>query len=216
MAEAAAVGIRLHEQFDTIEQQRRASRLGMWIWLVTELLLFSGLFATALTLHVLHPKAVTDAAKHLKFWIGAANTVILIVSSLTMSGAIACARLGYQRLMVRCMLGTAALGVLFILLKAYEYYRDWAEYDMPFLARPYEDADDPATRLFVDLYYVTTGLHAVHLTTGVAILLWVTARASKPDFLKRHENWIEVFGLYWHFIDLIWIIVFCVLYVLAR
>lgn len=211
-----AVGVSLHEQFVDVGQQRRAAKMGIWIWLATEFLLFSGLFVTALALHALHPKAVSDATKHLKFWIGATNTAILICSSLTMSGAIVMSRLGHQRWMVRSMLSTAALGTLFLMLKAYEYYRDYAEFDMPFLHRPYEDADDPATRLFVDLYYVATGLHGLHLTTGVSILLWITTRARRPEFLKRHQNWIEVFGLYWHFIDLIWIIVFLTLYVLAR
>ena len=212
----ARIGIALHEQFANVEQQKHAAKLGIWIWLATELLLFAGLFATALVLHVLHPRAVTQAVDHLKFWIGAANTAILICSSLTMSVAIATSRLGHQRWMVRSMLATAGLGTLFLLLKAYEYYRDWAEHDMPFLAGPYEVAKDPATTLFVDLYYVTTALHGLHLTTGVSILLWVTARARRPHFLQRHQNWIEVFGLYWHFIDLIWIVVFLMLYVLAR
>ena len=212
----SAVGVRLHEQFANVGQQKAAAKLGIWIWLATELLLFAGLFATALVLHVLHPRAVTEAADHLLFWIGAANTAILICSSLTMSGAIAMSRLGHQRWMIRCMLATAALGTLFLLLKAYEYYRDYAEHDMPFLGGLYEDAKDPASALFVDLYYVTTGLHGLHLTTGVSILLWVTARARRPHFLQLHQNWIEVFGLYWHFIDLIWIIVFLTLYVLAR
>ncbi len=212
----AAVGIALHEHFANVGQQRQAAKLGMWIWLLTELLLFSGLFATAFALHVLHPGAVTEAAKHLKFWIGATNTLVLIVSSLTMSGAIACSRLDLQRWMVRCMLATAALGSLFLVLKGYEYYRDYVEHMTPFLQRPYALSQSPASQLFVDLYFVTTGLHGLHLTTGVSILLWVTSRARQPNFLQRHQNWIEVFGLYWHFIDLIWIIVFLALYVLAR
>ena len=216
MAEAVATGVALHEQFVNAAQQKRAAKLGIWIWLVTELMLFSALFATALVLHVLHPHAVTEAADHLKLWIGAVNTAILISSSLTMSAAIAMSRLGHQRWMVRSMLVTAGLGVLFLMLKGYEYYRDYAEHDTPFLHRAYEDAKDPSSALFVDLYYCITALHGLHLTTGVSILLWVTMRARKPHFLQRHQNWIEVFGLYWHFIDLIWIIAFLTLYVLAR
>jgi cytochrome c oxidase subunit 3 len=210
------VGIEVLEQFTNAEQQRHAAQLGMWSWLLTELLLFAGLFAIALVLHVTHPDAVRDAVLHLKFWIGATNTAVLICSSLTMSGAIMLSRMGWQRWMVRCMLATAALGTLFLALKSYEYYVDYAEFMMPFLHRPYALQGDPASRLFIDVYFVTTGLHAVHLTTGVGIMLWMARDASRPGFLQRHQNRIEIYGLYWHFIDLIWILVFPILYVVGR
>ncbi len=209
-------GIDVLEQFDNAEQQRHAAELGMWAWLVTELLLFGGLFVSALVLHYLHPDDVRAAASHLKLWIGATNTAVLICSSFTMSGAIVMSRLGGQRWMVRCMLATAALGTLFLVLKSYEYYTDYAEHMMPFLARPFVLADKPAAHLFVDLYYVTTSLHAFHLITGISILLGLAWQASQPGFLQRHQNRIEVYGLYWHFIDLIWILVFPVLYVVGR
>ena len=212
----AAVGIEVTEQFSTANQQRRAATLGMWAWLLTELLLFSGLFVSALILRLLHPESVTAAARHLKFWIGAANTAILICSSLTMSGAIELSKLGWQRGMVRCMVATASLGSAFLALKGYEYYRDWAEHMTPFLTRPYALAHDPASELFTDLYFITTALHGLHLTTGVAILLGLAWQASRPGYLHRHQNRIQVYGLYWHFIDLIWIIVFPTLYVLNR
>ena len=211
------VGLEREEHFTTDGQQLHAAKFGLWCWLLTELLLFAGLFLTALIVRILHPEAVTAAATHLKFWIGASNTALLIVSSFTMSAAIELSRLGWQRGMVRAMLATASLGVLFLLLKSFEYYKDWDEHMMPFLSdRRYALARDPATALFVNLYYVTTGLHAVHLLTGVSILLGLTWMASRPGFLAHHQNRIEVFGLYWHFIDLIWIVVFPVLYVLNR
>ena len=210
------VGVSVLEHFANADQQREAARLGLWTWLLTELLLFSGLFLVATVLHVQHPASVTRAVQHLKFWIGALNSLVLICSSFTMSGAIVLSRLGMQRWMVRCMLATAALGGLFLVFKSYEYYQDYLEHVTPFLNRPYAMADDPASQLFIDLYYVTTLLHAFHLVTGIGILLWMTWEASKPGFLHRHQNRIEIFGLYWHFIDLIWIIVFPTLYVLGR
>ena len=211
-----AVGIAVAEQFHDARQQRHAAQLGMWAWLVTELLLFAGLFAVALILHVMHPASVQAAVNHLKFWIGATNTAVLICSSFTMSGAIMMSRLGWQRGMVRCMLATAALGSLFLVLKGYEWYQDYVEFMTPFLDRPYALEGDPASRLFTNLYFVTTALHGLHLTTGVGIMLWMANQASKPGFLARHQNRIDVYGLYWHFIDLIWIIVFPVLYVVGR
>ncbi len=209
-------GIETKEQFSNPAQQRRAGELGMWAWLLTELLLFGGLFLIALVLRYQYPASVQAAARHLKFWIGATNTAILICSSLTMSGAIMFSRLGGQRWMVRCMLVTAALGSLFLLLKGYEWYADWEEHMTPFLAGLYALAGDPQSKLFVNLYFVTTALHGLHLTTGVALLLGLTWMASRPGFLTRHQNRIEVYGLYWHFIDLIWIVVFPVLYVVGR
>jgi cytochrome c oxidase subunit III len=214
---ADGVGVARAHHFESVAQQRQAATLGIWAWLITELLLFSALFLVALITRIQHPEATVAAAKHLKFWIGATNTVVLICSSLTMSMAIAFSRMGWQRAMVRAMLATAALGGLFLVLKGYEYYADWAEHMMPFLSnRPFALAETPAARLFVNLYYVATLLHALHLFTGIALLLGMTWMAARAGFLSRHQNWIEVYGLYWHFIDLVWILAFPILYVVNR
>lgn len=210
-------GIEVVEHFYNPEQQRHAANLGMWIWLATELLLFSGLFLVAIIVRVLYPAAVTAVALHLKFWIGATNTAVLICSSLSMSGAIELSRLGWRRPMRACMYVTATLGVLFLMLKGYEYYRDYAEHMVPFFGwRPYELSGDRASQLFVNDYFIITALHALHLTTGISVLLGLAWFARKAEFLRKHQNWVEVFGLYWHFIDLIWISVFPILYLLNR
>jgi len=211
------VGIKVEEQFESADQQRETAKLGMWAFLATELLLFSGLFLTALVTRVLHPDSVTAAALHLKFWIGATNTAILICSSLTMSVAIELSRMGRQRWMVRFMVLTAMIGIIFMMLKGYEYLEDYREHVMPFLPNyRYELAGDPASRLFIDLYFITTGLHALHLTVGICLMLVMAALASREGFLENHFNRIEIVGLYWHFIDLIWMIVFPTLYLLNR
>lgn len=211
------VGIKLEVHFETAEQQRETAKLGMWTFLLTELLLFSGLFLSALIIRVMHPDSVTEVALHLKYWIGATNTAILIFSSFTMSIAIELSRMGRQKWMVRFMLLTAALGVIFLLLKGFEYYKDYEEHMMPFLPNwRYELVGDPASRLFTDLYFITTGLHALHLTIGICLMLVMSWLASRPSFLEHHFNRIEITGLYWHFIDLIWIIAFSVLYVVGR
>lgn len=214
---SSSVGIEVEEHFANAEQQRETAKLGMWTFLLTELLLFSGLFVTALVIRVLHPHSVTAVALHLKYWIGATNTAVLILSSFTMSIAIELSRLGRQRLMVRFMLLTAFIGVVFMCLKGYEYYRDYVEHMTPFLPyRPYALAGDPASRLFTNLYFITTGLHAIHLTIGICIMLVMSWFASQEGFLHKHQNRIEITGLYWHFIDLIWMIVFPTLYLLNR
>lgn len=213
---SSAVGIETEQHFASAEQQRAAALLGMWIFLLTELLLFSGMFVSALVLRIMHPHAVTAAALHLKFWIGALNTAVLIVSSLTMTVAIEASRLGLARIVVRFMRITAAVGVVFLMLKGFEYYRDWAEHMMPFIRPDYALAGDPASRLFLDLYYIITILHAIHLSIGIGLMLVLSSMASKAGFLQRHQNRIEISGLYWHFIDLIWMIVFPTLYLLNR
>ena len=211
------VDIALEEQFTTKAQQRHAAKFGMWCWLITELLLFAGLLLIATVLRVTDPASVTAAARHLKFWIGATNTAVLICSSLTMSGAITASRQGLQSLMVRCMLATAALGALFVALKGYEYYRDYQEHMVPFLSwRRYALPHDHASQLFINDYFAATGLHGLHLITGISILLVLTRQASRAGYLSLHQNRIEIFGLYWHFIDLVWIIVFPTLYVVNR
>ena len=218
MAEYASnVGVAVLEQFHSAEQQRHVTTLGIWAFLATELLLFSGMFLVALVLRVLHPASVTAVALHLKYWIGATNTAVLIVSSFTMSLAIEASQAGLKRSMIRFLMITASLGTLFLVLKGYEYYRDWAEHMMPFLPwRRYELAGDPASRLFTDLYYFITGLHGLHLTVGISLVLGMAALARRHGFLMLHQNRIEVLGLYWHFIDIIWIIVFPTLYLLNR
>ncbi|MGI3902655.1 MAG: cytochrome c oxidase subunit 3 [Janthinobacterium lividum] len=215
-ARAEGVGVAVLEQFATADQQRHAGQLGMWAWLVTELLLFAGLFLVAVILRIQYPASVHAAVSHFKFWIGASNTAVLIVSSLTMSGAIEASRLGLQRLTVVCMTATAALGTVFLLLKGYEWYADIVEHMAPWLDQPYELASDKQSTLFTNLYWVTTGLHGLHLLTGVSILMVLALQARADGYLTRHQNRVEVFGLYWHFIDLIWIIVFPVLYVIGR
>ncbi len=213
---AETPGVELEEQFTTVEQQRRTGTLGMWMWLVTELLLFAGLFLTAAVLRIMYPDSVQAASQHLKMWIGAANTVLLITSSLTMTAGIELSKMGRNRDTALALLATAGLGATFMLLKSYEYYSDYAEHMMPFLDRPYALAGDNASQLFVSLYYVTTLLHAAHLTIGIATVTTMAWLVHQAGYLTKHQNRVEATGLYWHFIDLIWIIAYPTLYLVNR
>lgn len=213
---SSAVGIKVEEQFHSAEQQRETAKLGMWTFLATELLLFSGMFLSALVIRVMHPESVTAVALHLKYWIGATNTAVLILSSFTMSIAIEVSRLGWRRATVVFLLITASIGVVFLMLKGYEYYRDYVEHMTPFLNRRFELVGDPPARLFTNLYFIITGLHAIHLTIGIGLMLVTSWMARRESFLTEHQNRIEISGLYWHFIDLIWMIVFPTLYLLNR
>ncbi len=211
------IGIEVDEQFSTAAQQKEVAELGMWVFLLTELLLFSTLFVSALIIRVLHPASAGAAAMHFKMAIGAINTAVLITSSFTMTAAIELSRMGRKNWMRHALHATALLGVVFLILKMFEYYEDYDEHMMPFLPwRPYELVDDPPARLFVDLYYIITSLHAVHLTIGITVVLVTARMARAPNYLKRRSNRIAILGLYWHFIDLIWVVVYPTLYVLNR
>ncbi len=213
---AETPGVELEEQFTTVEQQRRTGTLGMWMWLVTELLLFAGLFLTAAVLRIMYPDSVQAASQHLKMWIGAVNTVLLITSSLTMTAGIELSKMGRNRDTALALLITGGLGAAFMLLKSYEYYSDYTEHMMPFLDRPYALAGDNASQLFVSLYYVATLLHAAHLTIGIATVTTMAWLVHQAGYLTKHQNRVEATGLYWHFIDLIWIIAYPTLYLVNR
>ncbi len=213
---SSAIGVQVEEQFASEKHQRETAKFGIWLFLSTELLIFSGMFVCALVLRVMYPHSVANTAKHLQYWIGATNTGVLILSSFTMSVAIEASRLGERRTVLNSMLATASLGSVFVCLKAYEYYLDWTGKMMPFFGGKYALQDDAPSRLFLDLYYLITGVHAIHLSIGIGLMLYMANAARQPDFLAKHQNRVEISGLYWHFIDLIWIIVFPTLYLLNK
>lgn len=215
MTAEAGAGPEALEHFGSFERQRGAALLGMWVFLANELLLFGGLFMTALILRLLYPEAVMEAATHLKWWLGGINSVVLITSSLTMSFAIEAARELRQQETRNALLGTAALGFLFLGIKTIEYWLEYEEGLMPFLDIPYA-LPDPATRLYINLYFIATGLHGAHLLIGIGILLVMWLRVRRPDFLRLKPTHIEVCGLYWHFVDLIWMFLFATLYLVNR
>ena len=203
------------EPYHRPEQQLRAGRMGMYLFLASEIMLFGGIFAAILVFRLEHPEAVKAAAGHLKLWLGAANTAILLTSSLFMALAVHAAREGAARRAAGWLLATAALGAAFLAVKGYEYWAEYAEGLMPH-AQGAKTFADRSEWLFLNLYYVATGLHAFHLASGIAVVLglaWMVARGRSP--LPRRAVTVEMTGLYWHLIDVIWIFLYPVLY-LAR
>jgi cytochrome c oxidase subunit 3 len=213
MSEAHAEAPFNHEL--TPEERRAQALLGMWLFLSTEILLFGGIFMSTLVYSTMHPAGAHDAASHMKLWIGGINSVVLIVSSLLVSLAISAAYAGEKQLVVRFLAATAACGVLFIILKGYEYYLEYDEHLMPFLASRSFALPDPASALYFNIYFAATGLHALHLSIGVTLMLIIaghTARGrGKLDALP-----VEIGGLYWHLIDLVWILLYPTLYLANR
>jgi cytochrome c oxidase subunit III len=204
------------EQFSDATQQHRAARLGMWIFLATELLLFGGIFLQVAVQTMRNPDSVGEAARHLEWYMGAINSVVLLTSSLAMSAAVEAVRAGRDKLARAALLITPLLGLLFIAIKGAEYLGDYHDHLMPFLASQRGAYPDPAGAAWLNLYYAATGLHAIHLSVGICLLLGVRILASRSGWLAQRRVTVEIVGLYWQFVDFIWMLVFPLLYLMNR
>jgi cytochrome c oxidase subunit 3 len=215
-------GARVAHQFDDVEQQRAADSLGMWAFLATEILFFGALFTAYFSYRTDYSADFEAASARLNILIGAINTVVLLTSSLTMALGVFAAHTGRQRMLVWCLVGTALLGTLFMVFKAVEYYTDYRENLVPVLAFKDEEwtrlnpAINPQrVQLFLMFYYILTGLHALHLTIGIGIMVVFIYLASHGRFGPAHYSPVEVAGLYWHFIDIVWIFLLPLLYLIG-
>ncbi|KGM34417.1 cytochrome c oxidase polypeptide III [Inquilinus limosus MP06] len=199
----------LREPFTDPARQAAADRMGMFVFLATEVMLFGGILAVALTDRIRHPEAVIAASSRLDLWLGAINTVVLLTSSLAMAIAAVAARQDRRRATLAAVLVTAALGLAFLGLKSLEYAQDYAKGLLPALAPP-ATPTDPAQALFLNLYLVATALHAVHLTIGIGLVLWLAIRIARRRPAQAMAA--ELTGLYWHFVDIVWVFLYPVLY----
>jgi cytochrome c oxidase subunit 3 len=206
----------LAHQFEDLEQQREAATLGMWVFLVTEVLFFGVLFATYSVYRSWYPGAFTAASHELLIWPGTINTAVLITSSLTMALAVHAAQTGNRRLLMMFLVATMVLGVAFLGIKGYEYYTSFHEHHVPGPDFQFEAEDARPAQIFFSLYFLMTGLHAVHMIIGLgimAVMLWLAWRGT---ITAEYYNPIEISGLYWHFVDIVWIFLFPLLYLIGR
>jgi cytochrome c oxidase subunit 3 len=202
-------------QFDSVEQQRGAATLGMWVFLISEIMLFGGLFTGYAFLRTTYPAAFAAASGHNNLIIGTVNTVVLIVSSLTMALAVERARTG-ARSAVAALLGvTAGLGGVFLVLKGVEYAEHWHDRLVPGLAFAWPGPDARPVELFFWLYFVMTGLHALHLLVGIGLVGVLLALAARGRFSPTYHTPVEIGGLYWHLIDVVWVFLFPLLYLVG-
>lgn len=202
----------VQEQFTRLFRQREADRLGMLIFLATEIMLFGGIFASALAVRLLHPAEYVAASKEMHVGIGTANTAVLLTSSLLVAIAVEATRAGRARLVAWLLAAAVALGVMFLALKGTEYYLEYTEGVIPRLSDgklhggPHE--------LFMNLYFAGTGLHAVHVTAGLFLLsslIWPFGHVRRDPGATAIGN----AALYWHLVDIVWIFLYPTLY-LAR
>lgn len=206
----------LAHHFDDMEQQKEAGTLGMWAFLITEIMFFGGLFLAYILYRSKYPEAFSSASGHLNWRLGAANTVVLIVSSLTMAMAVYYSQTGNKKLLITMLILTMALGATFLVVKAFEYYSKWTDHLIPGLDFQWNLAGDPQkVQMFYFIYFAMTGVHALHMVVGLGIMAVILRMAMKDRFSPAYHSPVEISGLYWHFVDIVWIFLFPLLYLLG-
>ncbi len=206
----------LQHHFDNMEQQAEASTLGMWVFLCTEILFFGGLFMAYLVYRHASPEGFQEASFELnRFW-GTTNTLVLICSSLTMALAVRAAQTSQSRkTQVGWLLGTMVFGVAFLGIKAVEYYDKFTHHHVPGPHFHWDGAYPKPAEQFYSLYFAMTGLHALHMIIGLGIMAVIAVMAWRGIFDEEYYTPVEVAGLYWHFVDIVWIFLFPLLYLIG-
>ncbi len=210
-------------QFDDVEQQHESSIIGMWLFLATEVMFFGGLIAAYTVYRFLSPEEFSLASHHQNVTLGAINTVVLLASSLTMALAVRAAQLHDHKQIVLMLVLTALFGTGFLGIKAMEYTADYHEHLIPAMGFqvPHEDMEKMPSlnvgryQMYYVLYFFMTGLHAIHLIVGI-VLVGIMAYLSHIHwFSGAGETQIDVTGLYWHFIDIVWVFLYPLLYLIS-
>lgn len=239
----------LQHQFDNMEQQKEAVSIGMWMFLVQEIMFFGGLFMVYLLFRYKYPVAFAVGSNHLNLTLGAVNTVVLIFSSLTMAMAVWAAQTSKRNWQIIFIIATMLFGGVFLGIKGIEYKDKFDENIVPFFSsfawnageKHAEDrksdlklidehgsavektvaADDygkfvSKVRIFFWIYFAMTGLHAIHMIIGFGVMFWLLYHAWRGAYTADYYAPVEITGLYWHFVDIVWIFLFPLLYLLGR
>lgn len=203
-------------QFEDREQRRSAATLGMWVFLATEVLFFGVLFGGYAVIRLLNYDAFVVGSHHTDVVLGTINTAVLLTSSLTMALAVRGASLGLRRATTGWLVLTLVLGLVFLGIKAVEYHQEYLDGLVPVLAFQYQGPHAQGVLLFFYLYFVMTGLHALHLIIGVAVVGVMAVRSRRGHFGPEYHIPVELTGLYWHFVDVVWIFLYPLFYLVAR
>jgi cytochrome c oxidase subunit 3 len=216
-AHAHTETLALREQFDTAEQQKDASTLGMWIFLITEIMFFGGMFLAYTIYRSTFPNVFALASTSLNVYIGAANTVVLLCSSFTMVLAVRAAQLGQRKAIVWFLILTLILGGVFLVVKGFEWHEKFVEHHIPGPSFHLEGTTEQGhAQLFFSLYFLMTGLHALHMVIGAGMLGFLIWKAKQGLYTSEYFTPVDLGGLYWHFVDIIWIFLFPLLYLIDR
>ena len=213
----------LQHHFADMEQQRETSTFGMWMFLLTEIMFFGGLFCAYLVYRASYYQAFVEGSGKMNIGLGATNTAVLICSSLSMALAVRCAQIGQRKLMAWLLLLTIIFGFGFLGIKAIEYHEHWHNHEFPGpnfhfeTGNPDHPATDPVhTEIYFSLYWAMTGLHALHMVIGIGLVLWIMIAGLRGAYGPVYYSPVENVGLYWHFVDLVWIYLFPLLYLISK
>ncbi len=205
----------LAHHFHDSEQQSDSAKLGMWLFLLTEMLLFGGLFAAYAVYRAWNPDMFYEAHKFLDVRLGTLNTVVLISSSVTMALAIRRIRLDDKRGSSRLLIVTLLLAVVFLVVKYFEYSHKIHLGQLPGRFYTFDGVPGNNPHIFFGIYFAMTGLHGLHVLGGVVTIGWVLRRTRRGDFSSSYYTPMELIGLYWHLVDMIWIYLFPLLYLIG-
>jgi len=205
----------LAHHFNTPEQQHESAKLGMWIFLLTEILLFGGLFGFYVFYRAWNPDMFYNAHEHLNITLGSINTLILITSSVTIALAIRSMQVGERNKTIGLLLATIALAFCFLVLKYFEYAEHFHAGELPGKFYTATDIAGTNPHIFFSVYFTMTGLHAIHVFAGICVMTWMLIRTIRNDFSSEYYTPLEMTGLYWHLVDIIWIYLLPLLYLVG-
>ncbi len=220
----------LRHHFETVEQQKEASSFGMWLFLLTEIMFFGGMFMAYLLYRNWYYDAFVAGSNTLGIALGTTNTAVLILSSFTMAMGVYCAEIRNRRGLMLSLGVTIILGLAFLAIKSVEYHEKYTAHHIPGanfsieeFVHPQDKRDVPLApdmaehaQIFFFLYFAMTGMHAVHMIIGICLLFGLLYHAWKGAYTNGHSTTIDNFGLYWHFVDIVWIFLFPLLYLISR
>jgi cytochrome c oxidase subunit 3 len=209
----------LKHHFADLEHQKSSATLGMWLFLVTEIMFFGGMFAAYLVYRLSYFNAFVAGSRTMEITLGAVNTAVLICSSLTMVMSVHFAKDGKRKLTAIFLLLTLLLGLGFLGIKAVEYHTHWVHHEVPGLNFHFEHHGDYSPRhvaIFFSLYFAMTGMHALHMLIGAGLIIWLLIANARGRFTAEYNTPVEMVGLYWHFVDMIWIYLFPLLYLISH
>jgi cytochrome c oxidase subunit III len=206
----------LQHHFETLEQQKEASTLGMWIFIIQEVMFFGGLLMAYFLYRVWYHAAWVEGSQELDILLGGINTVVLIGSSLTMALAVRSAQVGSKKGTVNWLLLTMLLGTVFLVIKFFEYKHKFDLNHIPGANFVFEGPNASQVQIFISLYFALTGLHALHMVIGFVLLAVIAWMAHNDRFSPEWYTPVELSGLYWHFVDIVWIFLFPLLYLVDR
>jgi cytochrome c oxidase subunit 3 len=218
----------VEQQFEDLEQQTHTATLGMWAFLATEILFFGVLFAAYTMLRMRWQEAFRHGSQELKIWIGGVNTAVLLTSSTFMALAVRSAKLGRIKWVLIHLGITMCLGLVFLGLKGTEYYLEAKEHLVPqfnFSAIAPEEQNKPPSEqhlrpekeeLFMIFYFIMTAFHALHMIVGIGVIAVLMVLARRGHYSSEYHNPVEIAGLYWHFVDIVWVFLYPALYLLRQ